>query len=71
MWEGEKVPVLFEEFLVLLVLELVQLVQILILESVLVRLLLRLDQGLLDDGFRVRRLLGDYAFLAEDVVPER
>ena len=41
-------PVLFEKCIILLVFQFVQFIQILVLESVLMRLLLSLDQGLLD-----------------------
>jgi hypothetical protein len=62
-------PIACKEIFIFLFLQCVQLVEVLILESVLVRPVLCSDQGLLNKRFWVFRLLWNNTMLAEDIVP--
>ena len=66
---GRSVPILFEEFIILLVFECVQLVEIFILEPVLVRSTLRFEYSFLNHGFGIGCFLRDNAMFAQDIVP--
>jgi hypothetical protein len=58
-----------EKLFIFFILQCVQLVKVLVLQSVLVRPVLCGDQSLLDQRFRVFGLFGNNAMLAEDIVP--
>jgi hypothetical protein len=62
-------PISCEEFFIFLLLKCIQLVEVLVLESVLVRSVLRSDQSLLNKRFRIFGFLWNNAMLAEDIVP--
>lgn len=62
-------PILLEETLIFLVLQRVQLIDVLVFESVLVCLALCLDQSFLDQWLRVFGLLWNDSMLAENVIP--
>lgn len=63
-------PVLLEETFIFLILECVQFVNVLVLESVLVSLALCLNEGFLDQWLGIFGFLGNDSMLAEDVIPK-
>lgn len=63
------IPVFLKEFFVLLFLQCVQLVNILVLESVLMRSVLCCNQGLLNQRLGVFWLLWNDAMLSENIIP--
>lgn len=60
---------MFQEALILLILESIQLINVLVLKSVLVSPVLRRDQGFLDQWLGVLWLLGDDSMLTKDIIP--
>lgn len=66
-WEDS--PILLKEILVFFILQCIQLIDVLVFESVLVRFALCLDQGFLDQWLGVFGLLGNDPMLTENVIP--
>lgn len=66
----KDIPVLLEEALILLFLQCSQLIEILVLQTVLVCPVLSRDQGFLNQWLWVFGFLGDNSMLAEDIIPK-
>ena len=66
----KDLPVLLEEALVLLLFQCVQLIEVLILQTVLVCPVLSRDQGFLNQWLWVFGFLGNNSMLAEDIIPK-
>lgn len=60
---------MLDEVFVFFILERIQLIQVFVLQSVLIRSALGLDQGFLDQGFGVFRFLWDDSMLTKDIIP--
>lgn len=64
-----SLPVAFKKLFILFLFQGVQLVNVLVLQSVFVSPVLRGNQSLLNKGFGIFGLFGNNAMLAEDIIP--